>query len=292
MVSLKTLRTRIRTVQETQKITTAMMLVSGSKLRKAETHYEEAVVFIKGFETLLKDVSKLEQSDTMGVKLLTPPKENAHHLIIVMTSDRGLCGAFNAVIIREVKNHLRGLEEQGKTFSILPWGRKGRDLLRGSWGGYFLKEEMVLNTENNPFKKAKFLKDHIMDLYKRDIFDVCTFFYSQFYSIMSQVPQKEQLIPISFLPREEREPLQLLREFEPDPSLFLESFLEMYLSTRVMHGMLQTDWSEQGARMMAMDGATRNAKEMTQSLQLLYNRSRQATITKELIEIISGSEAL
>ena len=142
------------------------------------------------------------------------------------------------------------------------------------------------------FKKAKFLKDHIMDLYKRDIFDVCTFFYSQFYSIMSQVPQKEQLIPISFLPREEREPLQLLREFEPDPSLFLESFLEMYLSTRVMHGMLQTDWSEQGARMMAMDGATRNAKEMTQSLQLLYNRSRQATITKELIEIISGSEAL
>ncbi len=292
MVSLKTLRSRIRTVQETEKITTAMMLVSGSKLRKAEATHKEAEPFVKGFTDLLETVSRLDEVDIFGIKLLASPKEKAHHLIVVMTSDRGLCGAFNAVIVREVKNHLRRLEEDGTTFSILPWGRKGGDLLRGSWGGYFLKEEIILKEDLDPFKKACFLKDVLMDLYHRNFFDICTLFYSQSYSIMSQVPQKEQLVPISLMPRQEMSSLQSICEFEPEPSLFLESFLEMYLSSRVMHGMLQTQLSEQGARMMAMDGATRNAKEMTQSLQLLYNRSRQATITKELIEIISGSEAL
>lgn len=292
MVSLKALRSRIRTTQETEKITTAMMLVSGSKLRKAEASYKKAISFVRGFEMLLEDVSTLNESDTFGIKLLRFPKETEHHLIIVMTSDRGLCGGFNAAIIRDVKNHLSRLEKEEKTFSILPLGRKGYDLLRGNWGEYFLKEEIILKNDLDPFKKACCLKNVLLDLYGRNVFNICTLFYSQFHSVMSQIPQKENLIPISLLSQKETSSVQKIREFEPSPFMFLSSFLEMYLSSRLMHGMLQAEWSEQGARMMAMDGATRNAKEMIQSLRLLYNRSRQTMITKELIEIISGSEAL
>jgi len=291
MASLKTLRTRIRTVQETEKITTAMMLVSASKLRKAETNFKKATPFIQGFETLLKDISTLEKSETLGIKLLQPLTEKAHYLVIVMTSDRGLCGTFNTLIIRDVKNYLKNLEKEGKTFSILLCGRKGRDLLKKNWEKYFLKEEMNFNAEKDLLKKASSMKEFIMNLYRENMFEACTLFYSQFYSVMSQTPKTEHLVPILLNPQKES-PSYTPRELDSSPQEFLNPFLEMYLWTRLTHGLLQSEWSEQGARMMAMDGATRNAKEMTASLQLLYNRSRQATITKELIEIISGSEAL
>ncbi|MBS0186174.1 MAG: ATP synthase F1 subunit gamma [Proteobacteria bacterium] len=292
MASLKALRTRIRTVQETEKITTAMMLVSGSKLRKAEINFKKASSFIKGFEMLLKDISTIEKSETLGIKLLQPLRGKAHHLVIVMTSDRGLCGTFNTLIIRDVKNYLKNLEEEGKTFSILLCGRKGRDLLKKNWEKCFLKEEMNFNTEKDPLKKASLMKAYIMNLYRTNMFEACTLFYSQFYSVMSQIPQKETLIPILLNPLKESSSFCTPHELDSSPQEFLPPFLEMYLWTRLAHSLLQSEWSEQGARMMAMDGATRNAKEMTASLQLLYNRSRQATITKELIEIISGSEAL
>lgn len=292
MASLKTLRTRIRSVQETQKITTAMMLVSGAKLRKAEGDLKKSLPFIEGLENLLSKVSKIEAIDRIGVKLLASAGPKKRHLIVVMTSERGLCGSFNALIIRDVKNCLKDLENQGESFSILCLGRKGKDLLRSSFEGYFLKEDICLKEEGTDFEKATSLKDSLIHLYDQSFFDVCTLFYSRFYSIMKQVPQKEQLIPF-FLPDiENSEKNQFLEEFEPAPQVFLNSFLEMYLSSRLMHARAQTRLSEQGARMMAMDGATRNAKEMIKSLTLLYNRSRQSTITKELIEIISGSEAL
>lgn len=294
MASLKALRSRIHTVQATKKITTAMMLVAGAKLRRSQRDLEEALPFIESFFHMLDDLKFLPPGERERNLLLKGPNKENVVLILVISSDRGLCGSFNISIVRQVIKTINALQEEHKKVFFLPIGKKGRDLLKPKYKDLFIDLDTLADSyyeTKDPFVKSEILGNGIVKAYEKGIFDKCLVFYTHFHSVLKQNVIAETVLPIPCI-YEEPQRTEALYEYEPQLSSLLESFLPDYITTRFYNALLQSSVSEQGARMMAMDGATRNAKEMIQKLQLVYNRSRQASITKELIEIISGAEAL
>jgi F-type H+-transporting ATPase subunit gamma len=296
MPSLKDLRVRIRSVRSTQKITSAMKMVAASRLRRAQEQAEAARPYAERMERVLGSLAG-RMAGLPGAPLLVGTGRDETHLIVVATSDRGLAGGFNATILREARRRIRELEVAGKTVLILIIGRKGRDGLRRDYGRLIRDSLTEIGRRRLSFEEARDIADRILVLYEAGAFDVCTIIYNRFRSAMTQIVTAQQLIPFappaSAAPPEEETALAgAVYEFEPSEEEILAELLPKNLAVQVFTALLENAASEQGARMTAMDNATRNAGDMIDRLTLNYNRTRQAVITKELIEIISGAEAL
>ena len=299
MPSLKDLRVRINSVKSTQKITSAMKMVAGAKLRRAQEQAEAARPYADRMNRMLTSLAASLEGRADAPQMLVGTGKEDVHLIVVATSDRGLCGAFNASIIRDARSVIRALQSDGKDFRILCAGRKGRDLLRRQHGQRIVETFEEIDRPRLSFSKAAEIGNRISDLFEAGEFDVCTVIYNHFKSALSQVVTRQQLIPFALPVLEEgeldevvAEGARAVYEYEPSEEEILEELLPRNLSIQMYHALLESYASEQGARMTAMDNATRNAGDMIDSLTLHYNRTRQAHITRELIEIISGAEAI
>jgi F-type H+-transporting ATPase subunit gamma len=293
MPSLKSLRLRIASVKSTQKITKAMKMVAASKLRRAQEAAEQARPYAQRMERMLVSLAAGLPSADDAPKLLGGTGSDQTHLLVVATGERGLCGAFNSSIARAARREAQELLQQGKTVKILWVGRKGRDNLKRDFAKHLVDGFDFSKVKRVGFVEAAQVSDKILTMFNHGEFDVCTIFYNTFKSVISQVVTERQLIPLA-LPEAAALPDLggAIYEFEPDEAEILEQLLPRNLAVQVFRAMLENNASEQGARMSAMDNATRNAGEMINKLTLVYNRTRQAMITKELIEIISGAEAV
>lgn len=296
MASLKDLRNRISSVKNTQKITKAMQMVAAAKLRRAQGSAEAARPYAERMDQVLANLSNAMRDRADAAPLLIGTGKQDVHLLIVATADRGLCGGFNSSIARMARDRANALLSQGKQVKILCVGKKGADSLRRLFGHLMLevielKEVKVLN-----FEVASRIARQVLALFEEGSFDVATLFYGAFESIMSQVPVQSQLIPAILTEQDGKNAGTDLGgaayEYEPDEKDILEDLLPRNLAVQIFKALLENAASEQGARMSAMDSATRNAGEMIDKLTIVYNRSRQAMITRELIEIISGAEAV
>jgi len=294
MASLKELRNRIASVKATQKITKAMQMVAAAKLRRAQTAAEAARPYAERMDQVLAGLAGSLAGAEGSSPLMTGTGKDDTHLLVVCTSERGLCGGFNSQIARMVRERVARLQADGKTVKILCVGRKGYDQLRRIYGGLIIETITLREVKQLGFVNAQDIATKIIGLFDAGEFDVCTLFYSEFQSVISQVPTALQMIPANIPEAEEAEAAQTLAayEFEPDETEILADLLPRNIAVQVFRALLENAASEQGARMSAMDSATRNAGEMIDKLTLTYNRTRQAQITKELIEIISGAEAL
>jgi F-type H+-transporting ATPase subunit gamma len=294
MPSLKSLRVRINSVKSTQKITSAMKMVAAAKLRRAQEQAEAARPFAERMARMLGSLAG-SLAGGGGPALLSGTGKDQVHLIVVTTSDRGLCGAFNSSIVRGARQLIRQLQAEGKTVKIMTVGRKGRDQLRRDFGKLIVESMEEVGKRRLTFADAQRVTDRIVAMYNAGEFDVCTIMYNRFKSAISQIVTRQQIIPF---------PVEAgtaggaanesgaIYEFEPDEEEILNALLPRNLAVQVYRALLENAASEQGARMSAMDSATRNAGDMIKRLTLNYNRTRQAMITKELIEIISGAEAV
>ena len=297
MASLKEFRNRIASVRATQKITRAMQMVAASKLRRAQTAAEEARPYAEHMDAMLSRMAADAPEAELLPSLLRGRKQAQTHLLLVASAARGLCGGFNASIVREARAEMRRLLQEGKAVKLLCIGRKGHESLRRQFASHML-EPIVLTLAPPDFAFAERIATRVLDLYEEEAFDVCTIFYARFQSVMSQVPQAQQVIPLDLEESdasEGKEPALASAapyEYEPNEADVLNALLPHNLAVQILRALLENAASEQGARMTAMDSATRNAGEMIDRLTIAYNRSRQAMITKELIEIISGAEAL
>ena len=298
MPSLKDLRNRIASVKATQKITKAMQMVAAAKLRRAQTAAEQARPYAERMAGVLANLAASIGTTGSVPALLDSGGRDANHLLVVCTAERGLCGAFNSSIARLARDNALSLQAQGKTIKILCVGKKGYDILRRQFGRQIIEPEPDCKyVDLRPFRNigienAETIGRKIVSLHAANEFDVCTLFYAQFKSVIAQVPTVQQIIPV-VLPELDREAVAgAAYEYEPDEDEILASLLPRNISIQVLRALLENAASEQGARMSAMDSASRNAGEMIRKQTLQYNRSRQAMITKELIEIISGAEAL
>jgi len=301
MPSLKDLNIRIGSVKSTQKITSAMKMVAASKLRRAQEQVEAGRPYAERMERMLAAVSAGATFEDGGPRLLRGSGKSDVHLVVVITSDRGLCGGFNGSIIREARRQVASLRLDGRTVKLLCVGRKGRDALRREYSEALVESFDEVGRNRSVYADSQAVAARIISLFDAKEFDVCTVIYNQFKSVISQIVTVQQLIPVPPPAREDdsdvigrTEPTDgaVGYEFEPDEATVLEALLPRNLVTQVYRAVLESMASEQGARMSAMDNATRNAGEMIGKLTLTYNRTRQAYITKELIEIISGAEAL
>ncbi len=298
MPSLKDLRTRINSVKSTQKITSAMKMVAAAKLRRAQEQAEAARPYAERMERVLGSVAASLGSVEGAPPLLAGTGRDDVHLLVVATSDRGLCGGFNSSIVREARRRIRALVAAGKTVKILCVGRKGRGQLVRDHGGLIVDTIDEVGRPRLGFDDAQDIANRLLALYEAGEFDVCTAVYNRFRSVITQIVTVQQLIP--FGPPEEADAQEgeeaggaaAIYEFEPEEGEILATLLPLNLSVQVYRALLENAASEQGARMAAMDNATRNAGDMIDRLTLDYNRSRQAAITSELIEIISGAEAV
>ena len=296
MPSLKSLRVRIRSVRSTQKITSAMKMVAAAKLRRAQEQAFAARPYAERMERMLGSLAASIGGTAGAPPLLAGTGSDRKHLVIVATSDRGLCGAFNSSVVRNARQMIRALEAERKPFKILCIGRKARDLLRRDYGPNIVATFEEVDRPRLSFDKASRIADKVLELFAAGDFDVATVIYNRFRSAISQIVTRQQLIP--FAPpegaAEAAPPAQgrAVYEYEPDEAEILADLLPRNLAVQVYRALLESYASEQGARMTAMDNATRNAGEMIGDLTLTYNRTRQAQITKELIEIISGAEAV
>ena len=299
MPSLKDLRTRINSVKSTQKITSAMKMVAAAKLRRAQEQAEAARPYAERMERMLGSVAASLGSSEGAPPLLAGTGKDDVHLLVVATSDRGLCGGFNSSIVREARKLIRELTATGKTVRILCVGRKGRGQLSRDHGSLIVDTIDDVGRPRLGFDDAQAIANRLLALYGEDGFDICTVVYNRFQSVITQIVTVQQLIPFG-PPADETEEdsderaggAQAIYEFEPEEGEILETLLPLNLSVQVYRALLENAASEQGARMAAMDNATRNAGDMIDRLTLDYNRSRQAAITSELIEIISGAEAV
>ena len=292
MARLKDLRVRIKSVRNTRKITSAMKMVAASKLKRAQDQAEAARPYAERMERMLASLAAGVAGIPGGPKLLAGTGDDKVHLVVVMTSDRGLCGAFNSSVARGARNFIRNLLNEGKTVKILCVGRKGRDQLRRDYGKLIVDTLEEVGRRRLGFTDAQRVAGRISQMFAAGEFDVCTVVYNRFKSAMTQVVTRQQLIP---LPPPEGGGNDLggaIYEYEPDEAEILTALLPRNLDTQVFRSLLENAASEQGARMTAMDNATRNAGDMIKRLTLNYNRTRQAAITKELIEIISGAQAV
>lgn len=307
MPSLKDLKNRIGSVKSTQKITSAMKMVAASKLRRAQEQVEAGRPYAEIMGRMLARVAQAMGQGGDAPKLITGTGKSDVHLLVVLTADRGLCGAFNASILRETRRQIRDLQAAGKTVKLLTVGRKGYDLLRRSNGSQIVSHYVDIGRKRLSFTDAAAIRDRLVELYDAGEFDIASVVYNQFRSALTQIVTVQQLIPFA-LPQAEAEPVatretpvagklapveaQAVYEFEPSEEQILAELLPRNLGVQIYSALLESAASEQGARMTAMDNATRNAGDMIKRLTLTYNRTRQAFITKELIEIISGAEAV
>ncbi len=289
MASLKDLRTRIASIKATQKITKAMQMVAAAKLRRAQQAVEASRPFIERLTQVIGHLSAVA-NEIEAPKLLKGTGFDKTHLLLVCTSDRGLGGSFTSAIVRMARQHITELLKQEKTVKIICVGRKGAEQLRRLYGDMIL-DTVEMKELGAGFDLAKVIGERVTDLFDAGEFDVATLFYSQFKSVISQIPTVFQLIPAQVPPASEQMP-PTLYSYEPDEPRILEALLPRNVNVQIMRALLENAASEQGARMSAMDNATRNAGEIIRRQTLLYNRTRQGIITKELIEIISGADAL
>ena len=300
MPNLKDLKIRINSVKSTQKITSAMKMVAAAKLRRAQEQAEAARPYSERMERMLKSLAEGLPSGAGGPALLAGTGKDDVHLLVVMTSDRGLCGGFNTTIVREARSVIKKLQNDGKTVKILCVGRKGRDNLRRDHASLIVESFVDIGRRSLGFADAEQISARIIEMFGAGEFDVCTVVYNHFRSVISQIVTTQQLIPFSAdvgdgndqSAEADTGDQRAVYEFEPDEQEILEVLLPRNLAVQIFHSLLENAASEHGARMTAMDSATRNAGDMIDDLTMTYNRTRQAFITKELIEIISGAEAL
>ena len=293
MPSLKDLKNRIGSVKSTRKITSAMKMVAASKLRRAQERAEAARPYAERMARMLNALAANLVISTESSPLIAGTGKDDSVLIIVITSDRGLCGAFNGSIVRETRRLVRQLESTGKKVSVLCIGRKGRDLLRREFAEKIVFTTELVTKKGVSFASAENVAREVIELFAAGGFDVARVVYNRFRSVISQVVTVKQIVPVEVVKTEEtrREQDVVVSEFEPDVDTILAELLPRNLAMQIYAAMLESGAGEQAARMTAMDNATRNAGDMINKLTLNYNRSRQAFITKELIEIISGAEA-
>lgn len=295
MPSLKALRTRINSVKSTQKITSAMKMVAASKLRRAQQQAEAARPYAERMERMLGALAASVAGSPTAPALLAGTGKDQVHLLIPVTADRGLAGAFNTNIGRATRNLARRLEAEGKTVKILAVGRKGRDYLRREMASRITGDITYAGKKRIDFTDAEAIGTRVTEMLAAGEIDVCTMIYNRFQSVISQVVTEQQLIPAPISPAQEEATAALagaIFEYEPDEETILARLLPQALSIAVYRALLESAAGEHGARMSAMDNATRNAGDMIKRLTLNYNRARQANITRELIEIISGAEAI
>lgn len=298
MANLKDLKTRISSVKSTRKITSAMKMVAAAKLRRAQEAAESARAYSERMDRMLRSLAGSFAGVSGGPKLLAGTGADQTHLLVVFTSDRGLCGGFNGVIVRESRRVLRELKGQGKTVKVLCVGRKGSDLLKSEYRKDIIETIIGVGGKKGvQFAEATEVADKITKMFEAGEFDVCSIIFNKFQSAMTQIVTRQQLIPFNagdavVETTAKDQGAQASYEFEPEEGEILEVLLPKNLGVQVFQAMLESSASENGSRMTAMDSATRNAGDMMDRLTLTYNRTRQAYITKELIEIISGAEAL
>ena len=291
MASLDDLKKRIKSVKSTQKITKAMKMVASAKLRKAQENAEKGRPFSEKMNNIILNLSSGISDKENAPKLLSGSGNDKVHLCVVMTSDRGLCGGFNSNIIKKAKSYFAKLVEEGKDLKIITVGSKGNDQLKRAYGDKIIANISFKESKHANYFDAEKVGKMVIEKFEAEEFDVCTIFYNQFKNVITQIPQAQQIIPLN-VENSEEEKSEDSYEFEPDEDEILSNLLPKNISTQIFKAMLENSASEQGSRMSAMDNATRNAGEMVDKLTIEYNRSRQAAITKELIEIISGAESL
>ncbi len=292
MPSLKDLRNRISSVKSTQKITKAMQMVAAAKLRRAQTAAEAARPYAKRMETVIAHLASNFDAGSQAPALLAGSGKDDVHLLLVCTAERGLCGAFNSSIVRLAREHALSLMARGKTVKIICVGKKGYDQLRRQFEKQIIELIELRSIRNLAFSNADPIGKKVITMFEAGEFDVCTLFFSRFRSVIAQIPTATQLIPADLPAHASSTGAHAAYDYEPDEGEILTSLLPHHISVQVFGALLENAASEQGARMSAMDNATRNAGEMIRKQTQIYNRSRQAMITKELIEIISGAEAL
>ncbi len=297
MPSLKDLRVRIGSVKSTQKITSAMKMVAAAKLRRAQEQAEASRPYAERMERMLSSLAEGAAERPGAPPLLAGNGKDQIHLVVVATADRGLCGGFNGNIAREARRRIEDLLQKGKTVKILCVGRKGRDQLRRSYDQLIIETLENLTKPSVKFDAAKMISSRMIELFEAGEFDVCTIIYARFKSAMTQIVTPQQLIPFALPETEGGEAPAAtasgaVYEYEPEEQEILDELLPLNLSVQIFKALLENNASEHGARMTAMDSATRNAGDMISALTLQYNRARQAGITKELIEIVSGADAL
>ena len=294
MPSLKDLKNRIASVKATQKITKAMKMVAAAKLRRAQEAAEAARPYSQRMGAVLANIAGAMTEADGAPALMTGTGKDQVHLLVVCTAERGLCGGFNSQISRFARDHARKLIAEGKTVKFFTVGKKGYDVLRREFASLIVERKELREVKKVGFENADQIGKRIIEMFEADEFDVCTLFYSEFKSVISQVPTAQQLIPASAPTAvvEDAAHAGAVYEYEPDPASILEDLIPRNISVQIFRALLENVAGEMGAKMSAMDNATRNAGEMINKLTLSYNRQRQAQITKELIEIISGAEAL
>ena len=292
MASLDDLKKRISSVKSTQKITKAMKMVAAAKLRRAQESAEKGRPYSKKMNNIILNLSSGISDKENAPQLLVGSGENKIHLCVVLTSDRGLCGGFNSNIIKKAKSYFQKILNEGKTLKIITVGSKGYDQLKRVYKDNIIEKISFKESKNINYFDADKVGKIIIDKFEKKEFDLCVIFYNQFKNVMTQIPQEQQIIPLKASEKKEDSLSEDSYEFEPEEDEILSNLLPKNISTQIFKAMLENSASEQGSRMSAMDNATRNAGEMVDKLTIQYNRSRQAAITKELIEIISGAESL
>lgn len=289
MPSLKALKNRINSVKSTRKITKAMQMVAAAKLRRAQDAAEAARPYAQRMEAVVGQLAASVAGSDSAPRLLAGTGADKVHLLVVMTSERGLCGAFNSSIVRLARARAQELVAAGKTVKILTVGKKGRESLKRDLSAHMIAHVDLSEVKRVGYETARGIAQDITARFEAGEFDVATIFFNRFQSVISQVPTAQQVIPAQLPAAAESGPVY---DYEPSEEAILADLLPRSLATQIFTALLENGASEQGARMSAMDNATRNAGDMIDRLTIVYNRSRQAAITKELIEIISGAEAL
>ncbi|MEM6589334.1 MAG: F0F1 ATP synthase subunit gamma [Pseudomonadota bacterium] len=291
MPSLKDLKTRIESVKSTRKITKAMQMVAAAKLRRAQESAEMSRPYTERFNHVMGKLAASVGDSESAPKLLAGTGNDQVHLLVVMTAERGLCGGFNGNIAKLARAEAEKLKGEGKTVKIITVGKKGRDAIKRDLSDTFIDHVDMTEVKNVGYTDAQAIAQNVLDRFDAGEFDVAKIFYSKFNNVVSQTPTMQQVIPAAFEASDDDSD-DVFYDFEPDEDVILRDLLPRAVATAIFSGLLENGASEQGARMSAMDNATRNAGEMIDKLTIEFNRSRQAVITNELIEIISGAEAL
>ena len=292
MPSLKDLRNRIASVKATQKITKAMQMVAAAKLRRAQEAAEAARPYSQRMGAVLAIIAQNVTGEDAPALMAGTGKDDVH-LLVVCTAERGLCGGFNSQIARLARDHARKLLAEGKTVKIITVGKKGADILRREFASLIIDHVNLREVKQLAFVHADQIGHKVIELFEQGEFDVCTLFYSEFKSVIAQIPTAQQIIPASAGDVAQADTAgDAIYEYEPDPAAILSTLIPRNISVQIFRALLENVAGEMGAKMSAMDNATRNAGDMINMLSITYNRQRQAQITKELIEIISGAEAL
>ena len=292
MPSLDDLKKRIKSVKSTQKITKAMKMVAAAKLRKAQENAEKGRTYSQKMQNIILNLTKSINDAENAPKLLVGTGKDKTYLCLVLTADRGLCGGFNSNICKLAKNNFKKILNEGKDLKIITVGSKGLDQIKRDYGKYIIKKFSFKEKKQITFKEAEIIGSEIISLFNNNEFDKCILFFNNFKNVITQIPQAQQIIPTENKSSDNNEKLSFTYEFEPDEDEILEDLLPKNITTQIFKAFLENAASEQGSRMTAMDNATRNAGDLVDKLTINYNRSRQASITKELIEIISGAESL